>query len=188
MANRDNILATFRDERGQINLGQRVRERHARPRETFALGFTTHDGTVAAASDWDTSVERKAVRPSRENSIERLLHDCGLAIFTLPLAGTHSFQKPSPERGWNVPSVSSTARIPNWPANWPAITSSPPCPANSMPLSMSTAAERCVPSMHRTTGNPPGSRKRFQREYEKQPFQIPGPHAQHHHNPPREPG
>lgn len=87
MANRDNILATFRDERGQINLGQRVRERHARPRETFALGFTTHDGTVAAASDWDTSVERKAVRPSRENSIERLLHDCGLAIFTLPLAG-----------------------------------------------------------------------------------------------------
>lgn len=79
--------ATSWEERGQINLGQLVRERHGRPGETFALGFTTHDGTVAAASEWDPPVERKIVRPSRPESIERLLHDCGLALFALPLAG-----------------------------------------------------------------------------------------------------
>lgn len=79
--------ATSRYERGEINLGQLVRERHRRPGETFNLGFTTHDGTVAAASDWDEPVERKTVRPSREDSVERLLHDCGLPLFALPLAG-----------------------------------------------------------------------------------------------------
>jgi erythromycin esterase-like protein len=79
--------ATSWFERGQINVGQLVRERHGGAGETFALGFTTHDGTVAAASDWDDPVERKSVRPSRADSIERLLHDCGLPLFVLPLAG-----------------------------------------------------------------------------------------------------
>jgi erythromycin esterase-like protein len=79
--------ATSSDERGQINLGQLVRERHERPGETFLLGFTTHDGTVAAASDWDAPVERKIVRPSRPESIERLLHDCGPGLFALRLTG-----------------------------------------------------------------------------------------------------
>lgn len=76
----------FADE-GQWNLGQLVRERQTHPGETFLLGFTTHSGTVAAASDWDEPVEHKHVRPSRDDSIERLLHDAELALALVPLHG-----------------------------------------------------------------------------------------------------
>ena len=39
----------------------------------------THSGTVACASDWDEPMEIKQVRPSQENSVERLcrLGPCG---------------------------------------------------------------------------------------------------------------
>lgn len=77
--------ATDTGEHGQLNLGQLMRERHGR--SAFLLGFTTHDGHVAAASDWDGPLERKAVRPSLPGSIERLLHDSALGDFVLPLRG-----------------------------------------------------------------------------------------------------
>jgi erythromycin esterase-like protein len=77
--------ATDSAARGQLNLGQIVRERQLKPDETFLLGFTTHTGTVAAASDWDAQVEHKRVLPSRHDSIERLLHDTGVSRFVLPL-------------------------------------------------------------------------------------------------------
>ncbi|HJV60501.1 MAG TPA: erythromycin esterase family protein, partial [Albitalea sp.] len=71
--------------RGQWNVGQLVREEVADAAQTFLLGFTTHTGSVAAASDWDAPVETKAVLPSRADSIERLMHDSGLDRFVLPL-------------------------------------------------------------------------------------------------------
>ena len=77
--------ATDSRHRGQLNLGQIVREQQSEPDESFLLGFTTHSGTVAAASDWDAPVERKNVLPSRPDSIERVLHDSGLDRFVLPL-------------------------------------------------------------------------------------------------------
>jgi len=77
--------ATDSRERGQWNLGQLVREAQASDGESFLLGFTTHTGTVAAASDWDQPVEFKAIVPSRPDSIERLLHDSGLDRFVLAL-------------------------------------------------------------------------------------------------------
>jgi erythromycin esterase-like protein len=49
------------------------------------VGFTTHDGHVMAASDWDGPHERKAVLPSRADSYERLLHATGVPKFMLPL-------------------------------------------------------------------------------------------------------
>jgi erythromycin esterase-like protein len=77
--------ATDSAARGQLNLGQLVRERQREPGESFLLGFTTHSGTVAAASDWDAAVEHKRVQPSRPDSIERLLHDSGKPRFVLSL-------------------------------------------------------------------------------------------------------
>ncbi|HJV59364.1 MAG TPA: erythromycin esterase family protein [Albitalea sp.] len=71
--------------RGQWNVGQLVREEVTDAAQTFLLGFTTHTGSVAAASDWDAPVEIKAVLPSRADSIERLMHDSGLDRFVLPL-------------------------------------------------------------------------------------------------------
>ena len=77
--------ATDSAARGQLNLGQLVREQQRDPRETFLLGFTTHTGTVAAASDWDAMVENKKVLASRRDSIERLFHETGMSRFVLPL-------------------------------------------------------------------------------------------------------
>ena len=71
--------------RGQWNLGQLVREAQRDAAQCFLLGFTTHTGSVAAASDWDAPVEFKAVLPSRADSIERVMHDSGLDRFMLPL-------------------------------------------------------------------------------------------------------
>ncbi|HYD95472.1 MAG TPA: erythromycin esterase family protein [Noviherbaspirillum sp.] len=76
--------ATEMGEHGQLNLGQLVRERYG-AKDSFLLGFTTHAGTVTAASDWGAPAETKAVRPSHPDSYERLFHDCGLGNFLIPL-------------------------------------------------------------------------------------------------------
>jgi erythromycin esterase-like protein len=69
--------------RGEHNLGPLVRERHGDA--SFLLGFTTHDGSVTAARDWDSDAQRKRVNPSRGDSVEGLLHAVGQARFWLPL-------------------------------------------------------------------------------------------------------
>ncbi|HEX7638510.1 MAG TPA: erythromycin esterase family protein [Burkholderiaceae bacterium] len=71
-------------ERGEHNIGQLVRERLGDA--AFLLGFTTHQGTVTAASDWDGPAERKRIRPSLGESVEGLMHATGLERFLLPLA------------------------------------------------------------------------------------------------------
>jgi len=76
--------ATDAAERDQLNLGQLVRET-VRPDECFLLGFTTHAGSVTAADDWNAPARRKAIVPSRLDSVERLLHDTGIERFVLPL-------------------------------------------------------------------------------------------------------
>jgi erythromycin esterase-like protein len=76
--------ATDTSERGQWTLGQLAREQFG-DEECFLLGFTTHHGTVCAASDWDLPAEFKDVMPSRPDSIERLMHDTGMDRFVLPL-------------------------------------------------------------------------------------------------------
>lgn len=76
--------ATEPGKRGQWTAGQLVREQYSGD-EVFLLGFTTHNGSVCAASDWDAPPEFKAVLPSRPDSVERLLHDTGLDRFALPL-------------------------------------------------------------------------------------------------------
>lgn len=69
--------------RGELNLGELCRGRFG---EAAALiGFGTHAGTVAAASDWDGPMEVKEVRPSREDSIERQFHAAGLPRAVLHL-------------------------------------------------------------------------------------------------------
>ena len=73
--------ATEMGERGEINLGQLLRERHG---DTVAsIGFTTFKGTVTAASDWDGDADRKLVRPALDGSVEFLLHAVALPQFVL---------------------------------------------------------------------------------------------------------
>jgi erythromycin esterase-like protein len=67
--------------RGELNIGQLCRERFG---EAAALiGFGTHDGTVACASDWDEAMEVKNVNPSRPDSYERSAHNSGIGRFLL---------------------------------------------------------------------------------------------------------
>src|SRR4051794_12146311 len=67
--------------REELNIGQLCRERFGR--DCASIGFGTHAGTVAAASDWDGELEIKRVRPSHCDSYERLFHDSGLERFLL---------------------------------------------------------------------------------------------------------
>ena len=70
-------------ERDELNIGQLVKERFGDAARL--IGFGTHSGTVAAATDWDGPMEVKRVRPSLEGSHERLSHDTGLDRFLLDL-------------------------------------------------------------------------------------------------------
>lgn len=71
--------------RDELNIGQLVKQRFGVRAQL--IGFGTHQGTVAAASDWDSPMEVKSVRPSMEGSQERLSHDTGLERFLLDLRG-----------------------------------------------------------------------------------------------------
>jgi erythromycin esterase-like protein/predicted phosphoribosyltransferase len=64
--------ATEMGQRGELNVGQLTREKYAG--EAVLIGFTTHHGTVTAASDWGKSAERKRVRPALAGSYEALFH------------------------------------------------------------------------------------------------------------------
>jgi putative phosphoribosyl transferase len=59
-------------------------------RDASLIGFGTHTGTVAAATDWDGPMEVKTVRPSLPDSYEALCHHVGVERFLLDLrAGQH---------------------------------------------------------------------------------------------------
>jgi erythromycin esterase-like protein len=68
---------------GELNVGQLVREAYGD--RAFLIGFTTHSGSVTAASDWDEPSRRRRVRPSLHGSYERLFHDAGIERFVLML-------------------------------------------------------------------------------------------------------
>ena len=65
--------ATQMGEEGELNVGQLVRERHGS--DAVLVGFSTYEGTVTAASDWDGPAERKQVRPGLRGSYEALFHE-----------------------------------------------------------------------------------------------------------------
>mgnify|MGYP005843593935 CR=1 FL=1 len=68
---------------GELNVGQLVRQRHGS--HAVLVGFSTYEGTVTAATDWDGPAERKTVRPALPGSVEELYHDTGTGDFLLDL-------------------------------------------------------------------------------------------------------
>ncbi|HBY93202.1 MAG TPA: erythromycin esterase [Chloroflexi bacterium] len=75
--------ATSMSDRGELNVGQLVRQRFGD--QAVLIGFGTYTGTVTAASGWDAPPERKVVRPALPNSWELLFHQTGVPKFFLPL-------------------------------------------------------------------------------------------------------
>lgn len=80
-----NAGATEMAARGEYNIGQLCRKEFGE--KAYLVGFGTHSGTVAAASEWDGAMEIKSVRPSLPNSYEQLCHATGHARFMLGLRG-----------------------------------------------------------------------------------------------------
>lgn len=102
--------ATAMGEQGEWNVGELARKRW--PGETFLLGFTTYEGSVRAASDWDEPAQVKRVRPGLPGSWEALFHDVGHERFLLlPDAGLRAqLDEPLLERAIGVIYLPETER------------------------------------------------------------------------------
>lgn len=75
--------ATEVGELGEWNVGELARK--AYDGDTRLIGFSTYEGFVTAASEWDAPAEHKRVRPGMPGSYETLLHEVGVDRFLLPL-------------------------------------------------------------------------------------------------------
>src|SRR5438067_3924872 len=68
--------ATAMSARGELNVGQLVREKFGD--KSVLIGFSTHSGTVTAARDWGDPAERRRVRPGLRGSYEKLFHEVNI--------------------------------------------------------------------------------------------------------------
>jgi protein-L-isoaspartate(D-aspartate) O-methyltransferase len=78
-----NANATEMSNRGEINIGQLCRNQFGN--DCYSIGFATHTGQVAAASEWDAPMEVKDIVPSLPESYERVFHETGVPKFLLAL-------------------------------------------------------------------------------------------------------
>jgi erythromycin esterase-like protein len=76
--------ATEMSRRGELNVGQLVRQRYGA--EAVLIGFSTYTGTVSAASNLDEPAQCMRVRPGMSGSFEALFHEVGVGNFLLDLA------------------------------------------------------------------------------------------------------
>jgi erythromycin esterase-like protein len=104
--------ATYMAGEGELNVGQLVRQRYGR--EALLIGFTTYQGTVTAASEWNGPAERKRVRPALPESYERMFHESVGADFLLPIrsqeAAANAVSSPRLERAIGVIYLPQTER------------------------------------------------------------------------------
>lgn len=82
--------ATEVNEQGEINIGQLVREHHGQ--DSYLIGFSTYEGTVTAASEWDAPAECKIVKPALVGSYEELFHHIKHKNFLLDLRNSRSLE------------------------------------------------------------------------------------------------
>ncbi|MES2217903.1 MAG: erythromycin esterase family protein [Pseudomonadota bacterium] len=83
--------ATEMGDQGEVNIGQLVREHHG-SEDTYLLGFSTYQGSVAAADDWDTPVKHKVVNPGLVGSYEALFHELKHKNFILDMRGNEKLE------------------------------------------------------------------------------------------------
>lgn len=104
--------ATEVGERGEINIGQLIREQFP---ETYLIGYSTYEGTVTAASEWGERAECKKVNPGISESYEELFHEVKTPNFMLDVgrdkALQHYFTLSRLERAIGVVYLPTTERI-----------------------------------------------------------------------------
>jgi erythromycin esterase-like protein len=104
--------ATEMGERGEWNVGQLAREKYKN--EACLIGFTTHTGTVAAATNWDEPAQLKRVRPSHRDSYEQVFHQTEMPRFFLNLRNEETdelLRQPQLERAIGVIYRPETERL-----------------------------------------------------------------------------
>lgn len=104
--------ATFAANRGELNLGQLMRQRHGQG--AFLIGFFSYSGTVHAAPKWGASGRVYDMRPALAGSYSALFHSTGLPSFSLLLRGNAELGRvlggPMLERAIGVIYAPSTER------------------------------------------------------------------------------
>jgi erythromycin esterase-like protein len=78
--------ATEMGNRGEWNVGQLIKERFLA--DAVNIGFTTYEGYVTAAGNWDEPAQLKKVNRGMEGSVEKLFHETGIPNFFLDLNKT----------------------------------------------------------------------------------------------------
>lgn len=81
--------ATEMSRRGEHNLGEMCARGFGA--QSYRIGFGTDYGTVAAATDWGSTMEVKTVRPSHRQSFEWQFHLTGLPGLILPMRPGQEF-------------------------------------------------------------------------------------------------
>jgi erythromycin esterase-like protein len=77
--------ATFAANRGELNLGQLMRQRHGD--DAFLVGLFSHSGRVFAAPGWDERGRVYDMRPALPGSWSALFREAGLPAFSLLMRG-----------------------------------------------------------------------------------------------------
>lgn len=99
-----NAAATSVAARGELNLGQLMREQHGQA--ALLVGFFSYSGTVFAAPEWGEEGRVFTMLPATAGSHADLFHRTGISAFSLPIRGdaalTSSFQTPMPQRAIGV--------------------------------------------------------------------------------------
>lgn len=97
---------------GEWNVGQLIRERHGDA--AVLVGFSTHHGSVTAATEWDGPALHRRVRPGLPGSYEALFHRVGDEHFMLPLRGSRplalALERPKLQRAIGVIYMPKTER------------------------------------------------------------------------------
>jgi erythromycin esterase len=73
---------------GMVNVGQLVRQAHERD-GVCLIGFGSHRGTVIAADEWGSPMERMRVPHAREGSFEEAMHDADVGDALLLFDGSN---------------------------------------------------------------------------------------------------
>jgi erythromycin esterase-like protein len=96
--------ATAAARRGELNLGQLMRERHGDA--AFLVGFFSHAGRVMAAPEWDLPGRVYDMAPAQPESYSGLFKTVGVPAFSLVLRGNAELQQmlgePRPQRAIGV--------------------------------------------------------------------------------------
>ncbi|HSV36104.1 MAG TPA: erythromycin esterase family protein [Ramlibacter sp.] len=81
--------ATEMGDQGEWNVGQLMRDRYGG--DAVLVGFSTHHGSVTAATEWDEPPQHKRVRQGLPGSWEDVFHRTGVEEFLLPLRGNDAW-------------------------------------------------------------------------------------------------